>query len=158
MRRSYHVHQQLLTDSPATEWLDQCVLYVASVEYDIGVLVIYTEGLGEWYCRHVGAGKSSYIVLYHACGHYEAVEYNGMRQFPSDHEFVVRLLQFAATTFPTTQLRTMRTWRIWRLWKELQGSHLHILSRWLRAMTNYRHSGRGRRRNESWATLNQRHC
>ena len=99
-RRSYWVHQQLLAEGPATAWLDHCVLYVASAEYDVGMLVLYTEGRGQWYCRHVGASKSSYIVLYHACGHYEAVEYDGLRQFPADHELVTGLLQYAATHVP----------------------------------------------------------
>ena len=66
----------------------------------MGVLVLYTEGEGQWYCRHVGANKGSYIVLYHACGHYKTVEYNGLRQFPVDHELVTGLLQYAATHVP----------------------------------------------------------
>ena len=99
-RRSYWVHQQLLAEGPADAWLDHCVLYAASAEYDVGVLVLYTEGSGQWYCRHVGASKSSYIVLYHACGHYEAVEYDGLRQFPADHELVTGLLQYATTHVP----------------------------------------------------------
>ena len=65
-RRSYWVHQQLLAEGPATAWLDHCVLYAACAEYDVAVLVLYTEGEGQWYCRHVGANKGSYIVLYHA--------------------------------------------------------------------------------------------
>jgi hypothetical protein len=99
-RRSYWVHQQLLAEGPADAWLDHCVLYVASAEYDVGMLVLYTEGRGQWYCRHVGASKGSYIVLYHACGHYEAVEYDGLRQFPADHELVTGLLQYATTHVP----------------------------------------------------------
>ena len=100
VHRSYEVQQQLLMHAPAIEWLDHCVLYVASAEYDVGVLVLYTEGMGQWYCRHVGVNKSSHIVLYHACGHYEAVEYDGLRRFAADHELVVALLQYAATHAP----------------------------------------------------------
>ena len=77
MRRSYWVHQQLLAEGLATGWLDHCVLYAASAEYGVGVLVLYTEGMGQWYCRHVGAGKGSYIVLYHAFGHYESTTGSG---------------------------------------------------------------------------------
>ena len=99
-RRSYWVHQQLLAEGPATTWLDHCVLYAASAEYNVGMLVLYTEGMGQWYCRHVGASKSRYIVLYHACGHYEAVEYDGLRRFPADHELVTGLLQYAAMHMP----------------------------------------------------------
>ena len=100
LRRSYHVYQRLLTADPPTAWLDHCVFYLASAAHDIGALVIHTEGDGPWYCRQIGADKSSHIVVYHACGHYEAVEYNGLRQFSSDHEFVVQLARFAAAQSP----------------------------------------------------------
>ena len=56
-RRSYAVLQQLLLHGPATAWLDHCVLYVASALHDMAALVLYTEGDGQWYCRHVGRGQ-----------------------------------------------------------------------------------------------------
>ena len=94
-RGSYAVYHELLTKKPADAWLDHCVFYLASAAYSIGVFVIYTLGNGSWYCTHIGKDKEQHIVLYHACGHYECVEYDGRRQFQSDHEFVVQLAQFA---------------------------------------------------------------
>ena len=40
-RRSYEVLQQLLLHEQSTEWLDHCVMYVASALYDVGVLVVF---------------------------------------------------------------------------------------------------------------------
>ena len=39
-------------------------------------------------------------MLYHACGHYETVEYDGLRRFAAGHELVVALLQYAASHAP----------------------------------------------------------
>ena len=91
--RSYRVLCDLLTTAEPTERLDHSVFYLASKEYDVGVLIVYnaTEE-GDYSYRHVGGeDKSTHIVLYHVCAHYEVVEYNGLRQFPSGHELIVAL-------------------------------------------------------------------
>ena len=95
-RHSFDVYRELLTDKPPSTWLDPCVLYVASEEYDIGIFLIHNiDAGGPWYCRHIGQDKANHIVLYLACGHYECVEYDCLRLFPSDHEFVARMTQFS---------------------------------------------------------------
>ena len=50
----------------------------------------------QWRCERIGEKSDRHIVLYHTCGHYECVEYNGLREFPSGHEFAVQMSQFAA--------------------------------------------------------------
>ena len=47
----------------------------------------------------IGGDADQHIVLYQACGHYECVEYDGLREFPSGHEFVVRMSEFAARLY-----------------------------------------------------------
>ena len=98
LRRSYSVYQQLLIAGKPTEWLDHAVLYVASAEFNVGVFVIYDAGYApaSWYCARIGANKQRHVVLYHQRGHYECVEYDGLREFPSEHELVQRLTGFAA--------------------------------------------------------------
>ena len=94
---SHKALHQLLTEKPPTEWLDHAVFYLASAEYGVGVFIISTVGhSGKWYCERIGGEAERHIVLYQACGHYECVEYDGLRLFPSDHEFVGRVSEFAA--------------------------------------------------------------
>ena len=97
VRRSYSVYAQHLSHGKPTEWLDHAVLYLASAEYDVGVFVIYDAGYTPttWYCERIGADKARHIVLFHQRGHYECVEYDGQRTFPSEHELVARLARFA---------------------------------------------------------------
>ena len=97
VRHSYEVYRELLTEKPPTRWLDHCVFYLASAEYDIGIFIIFQWGAdgGSWHCIHVGRDKARHIVLYMARGHYECLEYGGLREFSSEHEFVVRMSQFA---------------------------------------------------------------
>ena len=97
VRRSYSVYQRLLTEGRPTEWLDHSVLYLASAEYDIGVFIIYDSGYTptSWYCERVGKDKEQHIVLFHRGGHYECVTYDGLSVFPSSHEFIVQMAQFA---------------------------------------------------------------
>ena len=97
VRRSYSVYHQLLTEGRPTEWLDHSVLYLASAEYDIGVFVIYQpDSSPQWCCRRVGKDKGRHIMLFHRGGHYECVAYDGLRVFPSSHEFIVQMANFAA--------------------------------------------------------------
>ena len=93
---SYKIYHQLLTEAAPTTWLDHAVFYLASFDYEVGICVIYQEVGGEWYCKQIGKRADSYIVLYHVCGHYEPIEYDGLRQFPSDHKFITRVSEFAA--------------------------------------------------------------
>ena len=74
------------------------MFYLASAEYNIGVFVIYDSGYTptSWYCEQVGKDKERHIVLFHRGSHYECVAYDGLRVFPSSHEFIVRMAQFAA--------------------------------------------------------------
>ena len=98
-RRSYSVYQQLLSRGKATEWLDHAVFHVASEEYNIGLLVIYNAGFSThtaWYCARIGAGRPRHAVLFQHRGHYECVEYDGLRLFPSDHTLVGKLEVMAA--------------------------------------------------------------
>ena len=92
-RKLYH---HLLTEEAPTKWLDDAVFYLASVAYAIGIFVIYQQVGGAWCCLQIGEKADRHIVLYHVCGHYECVAYDGLRQFPSDHELVVCVRQFAA--------------------------------------------------------------
>ena len=62
----------------------------------MSVFVIHQADSGEWYCKQIGERRGCHIVLYHACGHYEPIEYNGLRQFPADHELITRVSEFAA--------------------------------------------------------------
>lgn len=99
LRRSYSVYQQLLLRGKPTEWLDHSVFHLASEEYNIGIFVIYNAGFethSAWFCARVGADKPQHAVLFQSRGHYECVEYDGLRLFPSDHEFVGQLEVFAA--------------------------------------------------------------
>ena len=93
---SHKALHHLLTEKAPTEWLDHAVFYLASAEYGIGVFIIRTADSGKWYCERIGEEADRHIVLYQACGHYECVEYDGLRLFPSDHEFVGRMSEFAA--------------------------------------------------------------
>ena len=93
---SHKRYHQLLTEEAPTTWLDYGVLYLASAEYDVCIFVIYTVGGARWRCERIGGHSDRHIVLYHACGHYECVEYNGLRVFASDHELAVQMSQFAA--------------------------------------------------------------
>ena len=97
---SHKRYHQLLTAEAPTTWLDYGVLYLASAEYDVCIFVIYTVGSGQWRCERIGAESDRHIVhLYHACGHYECVEYDGLREFSSEHELTVQMSQFAARHF-----------------------------------------------------------
>ena len=71
------------------------MFYLASAKYEVGLFVMYQADGGTW-CTRIGEQAERHIVLYHVCGHYEPVEYDGLRQFPSDHEFIGRLSEFAA--------------------------------------------------------------
>ena len=93
---SHKALHQLLTEKAPTEWLDHAMFYLASAEYGIGVFIIRTADSGKWYCKRIGEEADRHVVLYQACGHYECVEYDGLRLFPSDHEFVGRVSEFAA--------------------------------------------------------------
>ena len=94
--RSHQRYHQLLTEAPPTTWLDYGVLYLASAEYDVCIFVIYTVGSEQWRCERIGGKSDRHIVLYHASGHYECAEYDGLRVFSPDHEFTVRISEFAA--------------------------------------------------------------
>ena len=49
MRRSFEEYQRLLSDRRrATAWLDHCVFYAASTQYNVGVLLLYSWGEGKW--------------------------------------------------------------------------------------------------------------
>ena len=97
VRRSYSVYHQLLIEGLPTEWLDHSVLYLASAEYDVGVFVIYQpDSSPQWCCERVGKDKGRHIVLFHRGSHYECVAYEGLRVFPSSHEFIVQMAKFAA--------------------------------------------------------------
>jgi hypothetical protein len=93
---SHKLYHQLLTERAPTEWLDHGVFHLASAEYEVGVFVMYQADGGTWCCTRIGEQADRHIVLYQVCGHYEAVEYDELRQFPSDHEFIRHLSEFAA--------------------------------------------------------------
>ena len=98
-RTSFQVYRDLLTDpKSATQWLDHCVFYLASAQYEVGIfiLTIVQHSRGPHVmCRHIPHDANLYIVLVHTVrgryGHYECVEYDKHRVFPSNHEFVERL-------------------------------------------------------------------
>ena len=94
--QSHKRYHQLLTVAPPTTWLDHAVFYLASAEYNLCIFVIYAGDSGQWNCERIGGESDRHVVLYHARGHYECVEYDGLRQFPSTHEFVVQMSRFAA--------------------------------------------------------------
>jgi hypothetical protein len=93
---SHKLYHQLLTERAPTEWLDHGVFYLASTCYGIGIFVIHPADSGRWYCERIGEAADRHIVLYHVCGHYECIEYDGRREFPTDHEFIDQMCQFAA--------------------------------------------------------------
>ena len=129
-RRSYTLYHELLTTKRATMWLDHCVFYLASAEYNIGIFIMHDIGNDSWYCTHVGADKDSHIVLYHGPNHFECVEYAGLRRFPSDHELVKQLMQFARST-PSYPRET----DIDLIALEAEGAHLSQGAPQLRAAT-----------------------
>jgi hypothetical protein len=103
VRRSFDVYHELLTQrSPAT-WLDNCVFYLANVHYDVGIFVLYftTANTGSQVrCRRIGAENSRHIVIYQTSTHYECVQYNGLRIFPSTHELIVRMISLSTSHPP----------------------------------------------------------
>ena len=94
-QRSYDVYRRLLREGPVIEWLDPCVLYLASYHYNVGIFLIYTTMDEHWHCSWIRRESERHMVLYQVCGHYEAVEYNGRRLLPSSHEFVRQMARFA---------------------------------------------------------------
>ena len=94
--QSHKRYHQLLTVAPPTTWLDHAVVYLASAEYNLCIFIIYLGDSGKWNCERIGGESDRHVVLYHACGHYECVEYDGLHQFPSTHEFVMQMSRFAA--------------------------------------------------------------
>lgn len=109
VRSSYEAYHDLLTNKPATTWLDHSVFYLASAMYEVGVLIVYFTADSEVTdphvrCRRIGEEHSRHIVLYHhvygAGGHYECVQYGGLRIFPSDHELIGRLVDLSISHPP----------------------------------------------------------
>jgi hypothetical protein len=104
---SHEAYRILLTARPVTEWLDHCVFYLASAQHDVGVLVLTVMAESTTplvTCRRVGGDASQHVVLVHTVsglyGHYECVQYGGLRVFPSDHELISRLVLLAESHPP----------------------------------------------------------
>ena len=57
VRRSHEVYHRLLTQGNPKMWLDNCVFYLASVHYTVGIFVLYftTAFSGNQIrCRRIG--------------------------------------------------------------------------------------------------------
>ncbi|MDB5910672.1 MAG: uncharacterized protein JWP34_4786, partial [Massilia sp.] len=103
-RTSYHVYHALLTDANKhLTWLDETVFYLAGQEYDVGVFLLSISRAGgepHHTCRHIRAEARRHIVIVRQSGHYESVQYDGLRVFSTDHDLVKLLSHFSATQPP----------------------------------------------------------
>jgi hypothetical protein len=98
---SYHALHESLTDPARNrEWLEPSVFYLTADEYGVGIFVIqvYPErGSNITYYRHIRPASKQHIVIWFANGHYQCVQYNRQRMFPTGHEFVQRLQLLCVT-------------------------------------------------------------
>jgi hypothetical protein len=109
---SFQVYHDLLTDIKSPKvWLDQCVFYLASVEYDVGIFILtVVEHSSDPHvtCRRIRQDAGQHIVLVHTnrrqYGHYECVQYDGLRVFPTSHEFIQRLTLLTVTHPPAVMV------------------------------------------------------
>ena len=85
LQSSYKAYSRLLTEGKPTEWLDYGVFYLAAAEYGVRIFVV-RAGDGKGYCASIGDDTGRHIVLYFRGDHYECVECDGLRLFPSDHD------------------------------------------------------------------------
>ena len=101
---SYSAFPALLTNpNKATTHLDHSVFYLASRVYSVGIFVVVprpTVGNVPLYCRHIGAGCNTHIVILHRNRHYECVRWQGITVFSSSHVLVARLRQLCRTDPP----------------------------------------------------------
>jgi hypothetical protein len=125
---SYDSYYNLLTSSPPWTWLDHCVFYLIARHYEVGVFIVCirtTDNRGqvpEVSCRHIGPDYDRQIIIVHSMqgssGHYQCVQYDGLRVFPIGHELLVRVIDLGITHPPqaaveddTEKLRYLTTHR-----------------------------------------------
>ena len=98
VRRSHEVYHKLLTQGNPTMWLDNCVFYLASVQYHVGIFVLYfttaTSG-NQVRCRRIGEENDRHIIIYQSSNHYECIQYDGVHIFPSTHELIIRMIKLS---------------------------------------------------------------
>ena len=93
----------MLTGQAPTTHLDHCIFYLASVQYEVGVFVVYCTATKQGMdvrCRRIGEGHDKHIVIYHSHRHYECVGYDGLRVFPSSHDLITSLIRLSVTHPP----------------------------------------------------------
>ena len=98
VRRSHEVYHKLLTQGNPKMWLDNCVFYLASVQYSVGIFVLYfTTAISgnQIRCRRIGEENDRHIIIYQSSNHYECIQYNGVHIFPSTHELIIRMIQLS---------------------------------------------------------------
>ena len=101
-RSSFHTYLDLLGGSA---WLDQCVLYLASIEYEVSIHVV-TAGRRLTIARvHTGCKFPRHIVLLHTVegDHYEVLQHKGTTVFDNDQHkdlLLRRLMQLPTTDLP----------------------------------------------------------
>ena len=97
------LRQALLDPAENTQWLELSVFYLVAELYDVGVFIIQvsaTRGSNITYFRHIRPTAMQHIAIYFANGHYQCVQYQQQRVFPSTHAFAQRLLHLCISHAP----------------------------------------------------------
>ena len=102
-RSSFHTYLELLGGGAR---LDQCVLYLASIEYEVSIHVVTARDAPLRLTMtqvHTGITYPRHIVLLHNTGddHYEVVQHNGTTVFDKDKH---KLLLHCLVELPTATL------------------------------------------------------
>ena len=101
---SYVALRQALLDPAANQqWLELSVFYLVAELYDVGVFIVQMfaeRGSKVTYFRHIQPSAKQHIIVYFADGHYQCVQYQQQRLFPSTHPFVQRLLHLCISHAP----------------------------------------------------------
>ena len=79
------------------------------MQHGVGIFVVYftiaTSGK-QVRCRRIGDDNNNHIVIYQASNHYECLQFDGVRVFPSSHELITRLIELSMAIHLRLRWRT----------------------------------------------------
>ena len=119
VQSSFDSIRLLLEEAPPTTWLDHTVFYIASRMYKVGIYVLQLDFLDDHAqpvvsCRRIGTDSNfdQHIVIVHTrvprikYGHYQCMQYDGLRMFSREHELVALVNHLSRThrTAPTLEI------------------------------------------------------